>query len=215
MKNHIFLISVSIIFFTFCAVVSAQTNQIGFIAGINIANLEEEDSDFSSLTGFGVGGVLDFALGEKFSLCLEPMYLQKGASEEEDEGTVDMKLAYLEIPVLFKLSLGTGSTKPYLMAGPTIGLNLSANMEMSMGGTSVEVDVSDLTETIDYGLAFGGGVSFPLGNNSLFIEARYTLGLADIAKEGEIEIGGMSLTVPDTDVKTKGIQVMAGMIFPL
>jgi hypothetical protein len=88
-------------------------------------------------------------------------------------------------------------------------------MEMSMGGLSVEVDVSNLTESIDYGLAFGGGVSIPVGDNSLFIEARYSLGLADIAKQGEIEIGGITQPVPDAEVKTSGIQIMAGMTFPL
>jgi opacity protein-like surface antigen len=143
------------------------------------------------------------------------MYLQKGASEEEDGGTVDIKLAYIELPVLFKLQFGTGSTKPYLMAGPTIGLNLSADMEVGMGDLSLEVDFSELIETIDYGLAFGGGVSFAVGENSLFIEARYNLGLADIAKEGEIDIEGITLTVPETEIKTSGIQIMAGMTFPL
>ena len=63
MKNHIFLIKICIIIFTFCVLVGAQTNQIGFIAGINIANLDEKDTDFKSLTGFSGGGVLDFALG--------------------------------------------------------------------------------------------------------------------------------------------------------
>ena len=216
MKNHIFLFFVSILFLAFCGAANAQTNQIGFIAGINIANLEEEDSDFSSLTGFGFGGVLDFALGDKFSLCLQPMYLQKGASEEEGEVTLEIKMTYIEIPILFKFYLGSGDTKPYLMAGPTIGINLSSDMEMSSGGMSVEVDFSNVTETLDYGLAFGGGVSFPVGTNSLlFIEAKYVLGLADIVKEGEVELGGETLQVEDAEVKTSGIQIMAGMTFPL
>ena len=216
MKNQILLIIFTILFFTFCGGVFAQNNQIGFIGGVNIANLEEEDSDFSSLTGFGFGAVLDFPLGDKFSLCLQPMYLQKGASQEEDDVTVEMKMAYIEIPILFKFYLGSGDTKPYLMAGPTLGINMSADMEMSGGGMSVEIDVSNVTETLDYGLAFGGGVSFPVGTNSLlFIEAKYCLGLADISKEGEIEFAGMTQTVPDAEVKTSGIQIMAGMTFPL
>jgi hypothetical protein len=102
------------------------------------------------------------------------------------------------------------------MAGPTIGINLSADMEMSSGGMSVEIDVSNVTESLDYGLAFGGGVSFPVGTNSLlFIEAKYVLGLADIAKAGEIEVNGMTLPAEDAEVKTSGIQIMAGMTFPL
>jgi hypothetical protein len=215
MKNHIFLVSVSIVIFMFCAAVSAQSNQIGFIAGVNIANLDEKDTDFKSLTGFSAGGVLDFALGGDFSLYLEPMYLQKGASEEDEGVTLDIKLAYIEIPVLFKIQFGTGSTKPYLMAGPTIGMNLSADLELGAGGMSLEVDFSELIESIDYGLVFGGGISFVVGENLLFIEAKYSLGLADITKSGEIEIEGMTLEIPETDVKTNGIQIMAGMTFPL
>jgi len=214
MKNQVIFIIVSVLFLFFCSA-QAQTNQMGFIGGINIANLDEESSDYNSLTVFGFGGVAEFGLGEKMGLCLQPMYLQKGASEEMSGVTVEMQLAYIEIPVLFKLYLGTGDTKPYLMAGPTIGFSLSADMEISYGGMSASVDVSDMMETFDYGLAFGGGVSFPVGNNSIFVEAKYSLGLADIAKEGEIEVDGMTQTIPDAEVKTSGIQIMAGMTFPL
>ena len=214
MKKHIVLVSISIIFFSFSAVVNAQTNEIGLIAGVNIANLEEKDSDFNSLTGFGIGGVLDITLGEKISLLLEPMYLQKGASEDEEGVTLDIKLAYIEIPALFKVQFGDGSTKPYLMAGPTIGLNVGADLEVSMGSMSVEVDFADLIETFDFGLAFGGGVSFKAGNNSFFIEAKYSLGLADITKTGEIDINGIGFEFPETEVKTTGIKIMAGMLFP-
>jgi hypothetical protein len=215
MKNYIFLTTVTIICFIFCAVGSAQTNQVGFVVGVNIANLDEKESDFNSLTGFGAGGVLDFALGGQFSLYLEPMYLQKGASEEDEGVTLDIKLAYIEIPVLFKILLGSGSTQPYLMAGPTIGMNLSADLELSGGGASLEVDFSDLIESIDYGLIFGGGVSFKAGENLIFVEAKYSLGLADITKSGEVNIQGMTLTIPETEVKTNGIQIMAGMMFAL
>lgn len=214
MKKQLILIIVSILFLAFYSA-QAQTNQLGFIGGINIANLEEESSDFSSLTVFGFGGVAEFGLGEKMGLCFEPMYLQKGASEEMSGITAEMQLAYIEIPVLFKFYLGSGDTKPYLMAGPTIGFSLSADMEMSYGGMSASVDVSDMMETFDYGLAFGGGVSFPVGNNSIFVEARYSLGLADIAKEGEFEVDGLTVTIEDAEVKTRGIQIMAGMTFPL
>ena len=228
MKNHILLITFSIIFFTFWGVANAQTNQIGIIGGINLAYLYEKDVEYNSRTGLLAGGVVEFGKGEKVSFCFEPMYLQKGAIDKLDvkshfecefevEGTIEVKLTYLEIPVFFKLPVGMSTTKPYpyIMAGPTFGILLSSKMKMSTMGIDIEVDTKDLTESIDYGFGFGGGVSFPIGSNSLFIEARYTLGLADIVKRGEIEIGGQKQTIPDALVKTRGYQIIAGISMPL
>lgn len=59
---------------------------------------------------------------------------------------------------------------------------------------------------MDFGLGFGAGVSFPLGTNALFVEGRYALGLSNINDDPED---------PDTQIKNKGIQVIAGITFPL
>lgn len=58
---------------------------------------------------------------------------------------------------------------------------------------------------LDLGLGFGGGVSMPMGNNTIFIEARYSLGLTDINDDD----------FDDTKIKTKGFQIFAGITFPL
>ena len=198
--------------------VYAQNSKIGVIGGVNLANISVDDDSAttSSLTGFGIGGVLDLALSENISLCFEPMYLQKGAKEEieEEVTTIDasIKLNYIEIPVFLKILLGSSDTKPYIMAGPTIGFLMSANMEVSAMGMSMEVDIKDFMESIDYGVSFGGGISFAMGNNSFFIEGRYTIGLADVFKGGESEdLGEME----DDEIKTKGIQIMGGFCMPL
>ncbi len=187
---------------------SAQVH-LGVLGGLNLANLSvdpDEGVDFSSRTAFGFGGVLDYDLGEYIALHLEPMYLQKGTETTEDGVDVEFKLAYLELPLLFKYTFGTSDTKPYVMAGPTIGFNLSAKVKGSEGGVSAEIDIKDETKSIDFGLGFGAGVSLPMGNNSIFVEARYALGLTNIFDDP---------ADPDTDVKTKGIQIFAGITFPL
>ncbi len=48
-------------------------------------------------------------------------------------------------------------------------------------------------------------MSLPLGNNTVFVEGRYSLGLSDINDDSS----------DDTKIKTKGIQIMAGFTFPL
>jgi hypothetical protein len=55
-------------------------------------------------------------------------------------------------------------------------------------------------------LNFGAGVSFPMGSNTLMLEAMYSLGLSDINDDPDD---------PDTKIKNKGIQIKAGITFPL
>ena len=186
---------------------SAQVN-LGVLGGINLANFDvdplEEGLEFSSITVFGFGGVLDFSLNESVSLRLEPMYLQKGAKATLMIFELEYKFAYLEIPVMVKYDFGTSDIKPYAIAGPTIGYLLSATGKASGGGESREEDMKDVIKSFDFGLGFGAGVSVPMGDNIIFLEARYTIGLTNINDDPE-----------DPEVKTKGIQIFAGITFPV
>jgi opacity protein-like surface antigen len=221
-KLTLFLVVLLAVFIALPA--GAQVN-LGVIGGLNIANLSGEDVDgekidFSGRTTFGVGGVLDIGLNENVSLRLEPMYLQKGAKvdlTDSDLGTATFtfKGAYLEVPALFKVAFGTSSTRPYLMVGPTIGFNLSSKLGLRAPGFSAEIDAKEIVKSTDFGLAFGAGVSFPAGASSIFVEGRYALGLSDIAQAGTLELEGEELPFEEVEVKTKGVQLMAGIAFPL
>lgn len=181
----------------------AQVN-FGVIGGLNLANVsfdpDPDGVDISNRTGFGIGGVLSFGLGETLALQLEPMFLQKGAKATGQgiTGETELKASYIEVPAMLKFAFGSGEIKPYVMAGPTIGYLLSAKQD--------ETDIKDDVKSIDFGLTFGGGVSLPMGNNTVFVEGRYSLGLTDINDDSD----------PNADkIKTKGIQIMAGITFPL
>jgi hypothetical protein len=214
-KLSVVMMALSVLFMIMPA--TAQ-NRIGIIGGLNLANLSikgtGEDLNLSNLTAFGVGGVLDLALSQSVSLRFEPMYLQKGAQDEESSSGVNVetkvKLDYLEVPALFKIAFGTGTTQPYLLAGPTMGFLLSAKTTLKASGQGVNIDeeedIKEFLKSTDFGLNFGAGISFPAGNNAIFVEGRYGLGLTNINDDPDD---------PDTDVKTKGIQVMGGITFPL
>jgi len=199
--------------------------KLGIIGGLNIANLNGEDADgsnidFSSRTALGVGGILDIGLSENVALRLEPMYLQKGGkfdATDPDLGTATFtfKAGYLEVPAFLKIALGTNTTRPYLMAGPAIGVNLSPKVNLSASGVSLETDADKITKSTDFGLGFGAGVSFPAGSSSIFVEGRYVLGLTDIARAGTLSFMGAELPVDDANIKTRGLQFMAGITFPL
>ena len=206
-KMSVFLV----VLLALCMVLPAKAQvNLGVLGGLNIANVSvdplEEGLDLSSRTAFGFGGVLDFGLNESVALHLEPMYLQKGTKAVADGVDIEFKVDYLEVPVMFKYAFGTSETKPYIMVGPTIGFNLNAKMKVSAGGFSDEEDIKDEIKSIDFGLGFGAGVSLAMGNNSIFVEARYAIGLTNINDDPDD---------PDTDIKTKGIQIFAGITFPL
>jgi hypothetical protein len=69
----------------------ASTNaqiRFGPLVGRRVADLdlEEADSldiDFSSREGWGLGAAVEFDLGRHLDICLEPMYLEKGAEKQK------------------------------------------------------------------------------------------------------------------------------------
>lgn len=194
--------------------VSAQT-RFGFTAGLSLANTSSDEladayasffgatTEMSSRLGLAIGGVVAFPLNEKVALHLQPMYVQKGTKIKVDalnfEDTVT--ISYLEVPAMVKLMLGASETRPYVMAGPTLGLKLGASSDENKLNAK-----SDDFNSVDFGLAFGGGVSFPAGNNSFFVEVRYGLGLSNALDKD---------TFGNLEAKNKMILINAGMTFPL
>ncbi len=200
-------------------VVNAQNNRIGVIGGLNFANTVDDGEVQEFITEFGLGGFVEYSINDKVSITIEPMYLPKGSqySTEFSDFTYkgEHKMKYFEILFPLKSYFGSRHSKPYLLAGPTLGFHLSSKVITSSGGASTEVDGKNLTKTIDVGFCLGGGFNFFIGNLSTFIEARYVLGLMDIQKSGEYTIMGYTNTEPEHEIKTRGIQIMTGFSFTL
>ena len=230
-KFGIVFLILTIVFFI--SPVMAQNHQIGPLVGLNLASVdvdnkdEEEDTDTSTRTGFIFGGSFYLSLSSNIGLQFEPAYIQKG-SKAEVKGMEDgeeikvgltLKANYIDIPLLFKASFGQASTKPYLLAGVNIALKTGdAKIEVD----KVTVDGQDVTSQIpidqfedelqiqtkgtDFGLNFGAGILIPIGSNQFFIEGQYNIGLKNILDNEDSD---------GDDVKTKGIQIKAGIFFPL
>jgi hypothetical protein len=130
--------------------------KFGIKGGANIANVNGnftgELSNWKSTVGFCAGIFLE-------------LYTVKGA----DSGTGKLKFDYLEIPVLLKIRIPTGSVHPFVFAGPAFGFSLRALID--------GVKISDMP-TADYGAVLGGGLQL---GRSIHIDARYTMGLQKLA----------------------------------
>jgi hypothetical protein len=192
--------------------VSADT-RIGLQGGVNVARLRvtpgESGFSLTTLTRPAAGAVVDVGLSDKLSLYLEPMFLGKGSRFRieaddflfADSVTGRFRLSYLELPVLFRVS-GRGKVQPYVMAGPTLGYLLSARIRGSSQGREMEEDDKADFKKLDFGLDLGGGVRFPAGSASLFIEGHYVLGLWNVEQD-----------IYDSKLRTKGFRAAAGLTF--
>jgi len=212
--------------------------QIGPLVGANLSGLSiEPDSLFTGNINTKVGLIAGISIvynfTPMFSVQIEPAYMEKGAVIYtpytdfglilEIEQTVDVN--YIDIPVLFRVSFGEDFIKPYLLAGGYIAFPIgdsqtSLNTLMGNGQDLTEIledEILDLfkpeliTNSVDLGLNFGAGFSFPLGIMDLFFEAQYSLGLTNITDEEFF----LFPELLNPDIKNKGFQIKAGLLFSL
>ncbi len=164
--------------------------QFGVKVGGNLARITGPDFDGAPLKDrIGVvGGVfLAFNLGPFITIQPEVLYTMKGVRMEETVGDVTFSEKiygdYIEIPLLLKLRIPTGSISPVVFAGPAVGFKLSEKFEMN--GESVP-DTTLLKDN-DYGAIFGAGLDF---GRHLMLDVRYSMGLQKVFKviEGETPI---------------------------
>jgi hypothetical protein len=124
-----------------------------------------------------------------------------------------LRLTYLSVPLMAKFAFreyNSRSTTPFICAGPEFGFLLKADASdvigetiaylpgLGGGATSLDVpgaDIKDDLESLEYGLNFGGGLMFPLGDSKLFLDGWYFLGLSKINKEGSDNIRNTSVNV--------------------
>lgn len=175
--KKIILTAVAVCAFSFAY---AQETKFGAKVALNIASLTGDVENPSSLVGFQIGGFAEFKISEKFAIQPELMYSAQGGKESYNEEGVGVelisKLGYINIPIMAKYYVAKSFS---LEAGPQIGFLTSAKGELKAEGESIEVDIKDSVESIDFGLNLGAGYDF---TEKLSAGLRYNFGLSNIAK---------------------------------
>lgn len=188
---------------------SAQRVGAGFKGGVtfgDIPNITNESDaagvDRQMRVGAAGGAFLTLDFGSGFMLQPEVLYTQKGVKLAFDEsgldGAVRIKVDYLEIPVLARLTFGK-VVRGYVFGGPSINFNLSATGQFLDGAE--EEDISDEVESLEFALVFGGGLEI----GPVLFEGRWSEGLTDIAKVTGDE--------PAPNLKTRTFMVLFGLRF--
>lgn len=149
-------------------------------------------------TGASVGGFLSLRLTPTIAIQPEFYYVQRGGEyslyySPRPPGfpvgeliTFTRVLDYIEIPLLLRWRQDIGIFRlavPTAHIGPTIAFNLeSQDMRRGEGGLyQHDYDLTEYTNSIEYGIAFGGGVDILLlGPGAIVLEGRFTLGLSEV-----------------------------------
>ena len=193
---------------------SAQSAQFGLMAGASLSKFTGElADDVKNYSSFIAGA---FVRLEFMGFAFEPgaYYTRKGAQSEEVEGgTVTNRLQYIQIPIVLKLGMGTGKTRFYVGAGPSIGFNIGCRLSFAGDGTTPDIseDCKDLSgeagefdpkSTEFSGIAVAG---VDLGKFSLGVRGDF--GLTNVYESLQ------SGSVDQNDVKTRTISAVAMIRF--
>lgn len=208
--KKLLLSAVAVFAFTFA---NAQEVKFGAKAGANLSNVKtsfpaiagesEANPDTKSVIGFHVGGFAEIKLSDKFAFQPELLLSTEGSKlETTDSGSIfgvsysekfesKVNLTYLNLPLLAKYYV---TEDLFITAGPQLGFLLSAK---SKDETSVTVgnntetessneNVKDDFKSINFSASVGAGYFF---TENIFAEARYNVGLSNIAKSEDIDTG--------------------------
>lgn len=181
-----------ILFAAFAVVAFATQAQVKFgaKAGLNLADWSGADaSGTSTLASFHVGGLVNIAVSENFSVQPEVLYSGEGAKVSGGKYVT----SYINVPVLAQYKSEGGF---YGETGPQIGLLMSAKAKASSGGGST--DIKDELKSSNFSWAFGAGYQMASG---LGFNARYNLGLSNVVKDsnnGTIKTSNIAIGVSYT-----------------
>ena len=208
--------------------VNAQKPYAGVLGGMNFADLninfvdmKHNGYEVSSRTLFGVGGFIGINLNEFLSIQLEPLFLEKGGLYTEPS-IPDMRIKsnHIDLPLILKAGIGE-EIRPYILGGGYLSFVLDASLETELAGLSLVGDLTEILNRTEFGAMIGAGISFPVWYGSILIEGRYTLGLTNLNKGGNLNLKGGNLVVagiqtdPNDEIKTMGIQIMLGYQLPI
>jgi hypothetical protein len=222
-KFTLSLMIVAVALFT-AAPVFAEGMMFGVKAGIDLANITGDISSITKMkTGMIGGAYLQYNFTEMFAIQPELLFTMKGAGIDIPIVDASIKANYLEIPLLFKITIPTeGKFKPNIYAGPALGILMSAKAE----ALGVSVDLKDLMKSTNFLIVAGAGVGYMVQENGLlFLEARYEVGLTTVAKDvkfstnvpfGDWEDEDSSITLSASaapDIKTSDISILVGYGF--
>lgn len=181
-------------------------------------------SDPTSNPGFAFALAYIHPINKMFGIEANVGFTQQGFNLSSTgalntKNELDLRLGYLQIPVLARVSSPGYEVKFHGEAGPYIGAALagSGTLETTLNGRTSTLD-QDIAfdkdfKRLDYGLMFGGGVGVRAGDGFVTLNVRYALGLANIADGGATSTSTNTVSRGFTDATNRGLLLSIGYLF--
>ena len=165
---------------------NAQTGlKLGLKGGFNGATVSGSDSKGSEYkAGFAAGGLLNYGFTDHASLQGELLYSQKGFSIDNTGGTTSKStLGYIDVPILFKYTVGDDGKGLFLELGPqgSFIINQRSFVEDSGGKQigSSETSTDAFNKAV---IGYVGGIGYQL-TSGLGLGVRYTGDVSQMLKD--------------------------------
>ncbi len=211
MKKSMYLLLIGM----FLSAISFAQNSVGLSAGVNFARISQNGistGEFSGLDNytFGTTGILyGRNLDQHWMMITGLNYSRRGAQSFFEQGvtvfdkTYDVgaklihKMDYLEIPVLFlyKFNSTENSFSPYIFAGPQFAyessytIDVKAHLLVDFNIYQYNVNLSNnIFNRYDLSAVAGAGMSFPVKQGTLNLDARYIYGISDILDNPVVDL---------------------------
>ncbi len=158
---------------------NAQDFQYGLKSGLNLSSYRgENDGGQYKLSGYaGVFAIYDF--NRNIGVQTELLYARIGHRDTINNTKIKTSLRYLQVPILFKITLNNYEQFKFLI-GPQIAYLIDS--KITIDGDS-DTSKSNFEE-LDYGATVG--MEYEI-SDQFSIDARYYLGLSDFYNQSKVD----------------------------
>jgi hypothetical protein len=193
----------------------AAAQETGIKAGLSVSRLHGSAAEFwdGDITATTFGGHVRLRFGP---LVLQPeiQVATKGASDamlldifgrqpSAQREQEQLRLEYIEVPVLLVLPVRVGAAELFALAGPALMLESRCRWVVREQGlrSTFSCEPAPAPQVFartafDYGVVAGGGASYPIGSGRLQLEARHSRGMRNIHKgNGELDAFNRTFSV--------------------
>lgn len=159
--------------------VGAQESKFGAKTGLSSAKFYDGERTPDLKTGFYIGAFYNHSLSEKFSVQPEIIFSQQGAKESGKGIDMELRANVMNIPLLAKYNIVDGLS---VLAGPQLGILLSADLEAKVNGDTNTEDYKDKMKGLDF--STNVGLEY-LHTSGVGISASYIYGLSRVFKNSD------------------------------
>ena len=175
---------------------SAQV-EFGLKGGASFGNISNKGllpGNLKTRTGWAAGASLGYRAG-LIGVGGEALFAKRGL---KSDGTGDLKLDYVDIPVYLKVQAPTPGISPFGYIGPQVSFEVTCKVD------NVDCADGDRSKT-DYAGVVGAGVKFGNeGGVGFTAEARYIYGLKDLK---------LGTVTSSESFKTRSFLILGGVVF--